>query len=161
MGAPKGHPMWGNPLNPKVFNAPKDLWESACKYFQYCDANPWVKNEAIKSGDMVGTTMEVETAKPYTLTGLCCFLNISLETFSNYSKNQDYKTFFGVCKQIREIVYTQKFEGAAVGVFNANIIARDLGLSEKKDVEKTITTYTPAERANRIEEIKDKLGVND
>lgn len=32
-------------------------------------------------------------------------------------------------------MYAQKFEGASVGAFNANIIARDLGLIDKKEVE--------------------------
>ena len=31
-------------------------------------------------------------------------------------------------------MYSQKFEGAASGIFNANIIARDLGLSDKQDI---------------------------
>lgn len=40
-----------------------------------------------------------------------------------------------VTTRIDEIIYKQKFEGAAVGAFNANIIARDLGLADKKDVD--------------------------
>jgi len=31
-------------------------------------------------------------------------------------------------------IYCQKFEGAAVGFFKANIIARDLGLKEAKEI---------------------------
>jgi hypothetical protein len=31
-------------------------------------------------------------------------------------------------------MFTQKFEGATVGAFNANIIARDLGLKDQTDV---------------------------
>jgi len=31
--------------------------------------------------------------------------------------------------------YTQKFEGAAANLFNANIIARDLGLKDKQQYE--------------------------
>lgn len=40
-----------------------------------------------------------------------------------------------VTTYVEEIIRTQKFEGAAVGAFNANIIARDLGLSDKKEID--------------------------
>ena len=40
-----------------------------------------------------------------------------------------------IIHKIEEIIYNQKFEGAAVGIFNSNIIARDLGLSDKKDID--------------------------
>jgi hypothetical protein len=46
-------------------------------------------------------------------------------------KNKDFSE---VIHAIEEIIRTQKFEGAAVGAFNANIIARDLGMVDKKDV---------------------------
>jgi hypothetical protein len=32
-------------------------------------------------------------------------------------------------------MFTQKFSGAAVGIFNANIISRDLGLIDKKQID--------------------------
>ena len=32
---------------------------------------------------------------------------------------------------MKEIIYNQKYSGAAAGFFNANIIARDLGLANK------------------------------
>jgi hypothetical protein len=35
---------------------------------------------------------------------------------------------------VREIIENNQFEGATVGTFNANIIARKLGLSEKQDL---------------------------
>jgi hypothetical protein len=34
-------------------------------------------------------------------------------------------------------MYAQKFEGAASGAFNANIIARDLGLADKTEMKVT------------------------
>jgi hypothetical protein len=42
--------------------------------------------------------------------------------------------FIHICTYAEEVIYTHKFEGAAVGAFNANIMARDLGLSEKAEV---------------------------
>ncbi|MFC0183379.1 terminase small subunit [Pseudarcicella hirudinis] len=50
-------------------------------------------------------------------------------------KTQHQKIFLEVITRIEEIVYVQKFEGAAVGAFNANIIARDLGLADKQNID--------------------------
>ncbi len=67
-----------------------------------------------------------------TLAGLCLHIGITDETWRNY---RDRKDFFGVCERVDAMVYTQKFEGAAASLFNANIIARDLGLKDKQEYE--------------------------
>ena len=41
------------------------------------------------------------------------------------------KDFSLIVTHIEETIYRQKFEGAACGFYNANIIARDLGLQDK------------------------------
>ena len=61
--------------------------------------------------------------------------------------------FSSVITRIRETIYQQKFEGAAVGAFNANIIARDLGLADK-----TINDTTIKGAKVVIEEIADDGG---
>lgn len=113
---------------------PDELWTKAEEYFIWCVDNPWIKNEAIKGGDMAGQLVEIPTARPFTLKGLCLFADISFRTFENYAKNEE---FLHITTRIREICYTQKFEGASVGAFNANIIARDLGLKDVSEVEVT------------------------
>ena len=44
------------------------------------------------------------------------------------------KDFSQVVNTIKEIIETQKFEGASAGLLNPNIIARDLGLTDKKEL---------------------------
>lgn len=148
MPAPKGHPLWGNPLNPKKFKTPEELWEKAIEFFEWCNVNPWMKKEAIKSGDKAGELIDIPIQKPYTIEGFCIFANMTFQSFSNYSNGIGYETFFEVAARIREIVRTQKFEGATVGAYNANIIARDLGLIDKRsheieDKRKTIDELFP------------------
>jgi hypothetical protein len=45
------------------------------------------------------------------------------------------KEFSDVITHIEEIIKTQKFTYAAVNMFNANIIARDLGIKDNKEIE--------------------------
>lgn len=52
-----------------------------------------------------------------------------------HEKNDE--DFLHVIARVEETIETQQFEGACVGAFNANIIARKLGLSDKQEVDHT------------------------
>lgn len=133
MAAPKKNAFWklrskhGRDL---IFSSPTVLWEAACEYFEATDARKWVKADWVGK-DAIKVYRETET--PYTISGLCLFLDIDENTFYRYEKEEPYQDFWDIISRIRRIIFTQKFEGAAVGVFNANIIARDLGLVDKKE----------------------------
>lgn len=123
--------LWKKVGRPKRFDTADDLWEAACGYFQFCDDNPWHKNEVLKGGEDPGRIVPVPTSRPYTIQGMCLHINLDDNTFYRYSSEEGYEQFHEVCKRIRQVIYTQKFEGAAVGAFNANLIARDLDIAEK------------------------------
>jgi hypothetical protein len=59
------------------------------------------------------------------------FLDISRQTWNDYKKLPD---FIAVTEQAENVIRSQKFGGAAAGLLNANIIARDLGLSDKTEL---------------------------
>lgn len=132
MAPPKGNQFWklADWGKPKAYQ-PNDLWKKAVEYFNWCEENPWYKNEAVKSGDNVGDIIAVPTARPFTIHAFCIYAGIVTQTFHNYEKQDAY---LEITTRIREIIYSQKFEGAAVGAFNANIIARDLGLKEQTEI---------------------------
>lgn len=144
-----GEPFWKRRTKhgrPRLFTTPEYLWEAACEYFQYCNENPWVKRVFVGKDAL---PEEVPTAKPYTITGLCLFLGCGSSYWRNFklklaTENPEFEykisdnckaDFAAVIEQIEETIYTQKFEGAAVGAFNANIISRDLGLVDKQSKE--------------------------
>jgi hypothetical protein len=142
MPAPKGNQFWkmrskhGRDL---IFSSPTLLWEACCEYFETTDERKWWKTE-FNGKDAI--ECHVPTDTPYTWTGLYIFLDIDHKTWVSYESKED---FVPTCTRVRNIIYTQKFEGAAVGAFNANIISRDLGLADKQetkfngDVNHTIT----------------------
>lgn len=111
----------------KLFQDPKLLWESACEYFEATDKRKWVKKDWVgKDAEEV----ERENETPYTKSGLALYLDCDWRTIEAL-KSDTNPDFAHIISRIEKIIYTQKFEGAAVGAFNANIIARELGLSEK------------------------------
>lgn len=139
MAAPKGNQFWklrSEHGRDKLFEIPSLLWEAATQYFNWVDAHPWYKNEAIKSGDSAGKIMRVPIARPYTITGFLLYVGANTDYWRQF-KSASHEGFSPVIDQIENAMYTQKFEGAATGAFNANIIARDLGLADKSQTELT------------------------
>ncbi len=135
MPAPEGNQFWrlrSKHGRDKLFSTPELLWEAACEYFDWCDGNPWnvTKITTKKSGTETDTT---PTQRPYSLSGLCLYLNCSQSYFREFKRHCS-EDFMTVVSRIEETIETLQFEGAAVGAFNANIIARKLGLSEKQEI---------------------------
>ena len=85
------------------------------------------------------------------------FLNIDKDTWYQYSKRED---FTNICKKVDEVIRQQKFEGAAAGFLNHAIIARDLGLADRRETEHSgsvgVTDMTDAQLEARIKELQDK-----
>lgn len=142
MSAPKGNQFWkarAKHGRDKVFLTPDELWNSACEYFQWVDDNPLCK--AIVYQGEVSSKPE-NLMRAMTVKGLCIFLGVNSKYFNDFKESLDLSTedgkgFSEVINKIRDIIDTQKFEGASAGLLNSNIIARDLGLSDKVDTDIT------------------------
>lgn len=119
---------------PKYDN-PDDLWQDALDYFQWAEENPLYEHKGFAFQGEV-TVEEIPKMRALTIQGMCVFLGIGKSTFDDYTNRP---LFSEVCARIREVMYSQKFEGASAGLLSASIIARDLGLAEKQQVENTIT----------------------
>lgn len=137
MAAPKGNQFWklrSKHGRDKLFATPQLLWEAACEYFDWCDKNPLIEID-FKGKDAI--KVELPKMRPYTMQGLCIYLGCNTKYFFDFEKRINQrkgrisKDFSEIITRIREVVYNQKFSGAAAGFLNPNIIARDLGLSEK------------------------------
>ncbi len=122
---------------PKTFT-PKKLWAVACEYFDRTRKNPFKKQDFIKGGESAGRIIELDQMRPYTWQGFEDYLNEQgiIARVDDYKLNRDgrYEDFVDVIRAIDRIMYANKFEGAASGIFNANIISRDLGLADKSQV---------------------------
>ena len=132
MVAPIGNKFWearsSHGRKPK-FRKKEDLWNSCCEYFDWNFENPL--QESIVYQGLLNETQSKPLMRAMTISGLCIFLDIERETWAAYRTR---KGFSVVTNKVDEIIRTQKFEGASAGLLNANIIARELGLSEKQDL---------------------------
>ena len=140
MAAPKGNTYWQfrNKHGRDFKYTPDALWEEAVKYFEWISENVWNKKEAIKSGEMAGTLIDIPTQTPMSIESFCLFADIDDNTFFRYEKEKGYEDFWDITTRIRKIIESNQFEGATVGAYNPNIIARKLGLSDKQEIAQSV-----------------------
>lgn len=139
MAAPKGNKFWQQRSKhgrDALFESAEKMWESACEYFEWCDENPLIEID-FKGKD--ADRVELPKMRAYTMQGLCLYLDCNTDYFRQFKLSElgKSKDFSWVITRIEEVIYQQKFTGAAAGFLNPNIIARDLGLADKKEVENT------------------------
>ncbi len=122
------------PRKQKYIATPEILWQYFLDYVAHEAANPWLKV------DYVGQKAEkviVPLATPITFEGFECYLwNLDIVTdLGSYASNKGgaYTSYSPIIKNIRQHCYVQNFRGAAAGAFNANLIARKLGIKDQVD----------------------------
>lgn len=140
MGAPTGNEFWklrSKHGRDKIFENPEHLWEAACEYFQWCEQHPLIEID-FRGKD--ANEVELPKMRAFTWDGLELFIDI--HSLRDYKTNETHKDFSQVITRIEKIIYNQKFTGAAAGFLNPNIIARDLGLADKREVDKVVKKMT-------------------
>lgn len=116
----------------KTKYTPKQLMLAAIEYFDFVENTPFYERKCV--GTYYGEPMLVDLPKrrPMTIDGMLLFLDMSMNTWYNVYKKQNH--FKKVTDHIEMIIKDNKYSGAATGLFNANLVIRDLGLTEKKDI---------------------------
>jgi len=137
-GAPIGNRFWmlrsRHGPNPK-FRKAQDLYEACCGYFEWVELNP-LSEEKIAGSPDGPVHVYVAKMRPMTLGGLCLAIGISQQTWRDWRKagGDHYRNDLAqVIEWVETVIWTQKFEGAAAGLLNGNIISRDLGLIDKTE----------------------------
>jgi hypothetical protein len=160
MSAPKGNRFWearsSHGRNPK-FESSEQLWEACQEYFKWVEDNPlW----SSKTTQFQGEPIDLPEAKmrAMTMDGLCLFLDVTDQTLHNYKLRGD--DFLEVITRVEKIIRYQKFTGAAADLLNPNIIARDLGLADKKETKTTLSIedMPDSELEARIHALEAQLG---
>lgn len=158
MGAPIGNQFWKARAShgpSKKYKNPDDLWADACKYFEWVEENPlWEHKVTQYQG--VPVSMEVPKLRAMTILGLCNFLGIGRRIWNYWQDDEDLKD---IVEKIEGIIYEQKFAGAAADLFNANIIAREIGLAEKssQEITHTLNNVSDDELDLRIKALEDDI----
>ncbi|MEE6129151.1 terminase small subunit [Chryseobacterium arthrosphaerae] len=124
----------------KLFATPEELWTAACEYFQWVEDNPLPETKVFQhQGKVVKEVVPIMRAM--TLGQLCFYLHCNEAYFRQFKKRLTNKDdgFSTVIADIENVIFTQKFQGASGNLLNANIISRDLGLADKKEVNASVS----------------------
>jgi len=120
----------------KYIETPEKLWDLFEQYVIHEKDNPMFKVEYVgKDGRIEKTPLET----PITFEGFECYLEDRgiISHLSNYSANKDdkYIEYLTIITRIKRNCFVHNFRGASVGLFNANLIAKKLGLIDKQQHE--------------------------
>ena len=139
MAAPKNNKYWikrkkhGKDKNLKT---PQQLWELACDYFQWCVDNPLQEEKGFAYQGYI-TKENFDKLRAFTWKGFELLLaeKAILCDINDYKKCKDgrYKDYAHIIRRIGNVIYEQKFTGAAADLLNPNLIARELGLRDNHD----------------------------
>lgn len=133
MAAPKGNKFWmarsthGRRLK---YQSAEVLWDACCEYFQWVEDNPLWEADLVKYQGEAKIT-KIPKMRAMTKSAMCRYIGLDMTNWDLYKERGD--DFRRVIDDAENVIYTQKFEGAAADLLNPNIIARDLGLAEKKE----------------------------
>ena len=112
----------------RIFESPEEFQEACYSYFDWVDENPLWEMKVFGTG----LQAKVQHPRAMTLHGLTAHIGIGRRTWDDYRARDGFKE---ICELAEGIMFDQKFAGAAAGLFNGNIIARDLGLSDRSEVD--------------------------
>lgn len=131
-------------------NADK-LLSKAFEYFAWCEDNPWLKKELMRSGDRKGEMVEVPVSRPYTIAGMCVYCGISQSTFGAYMKDETMKS---AAEHLTDIICQNQLEGAIIGAYNSSFVSHILA-----DGKETNNLSSPEQYVIEVVDKKTKDGV--
>lgn len=134
----------------RIVKDPKTLLKAADEYFQWCIDNPVIEI------DYRGKNLErVELPHPQVFQkgALARWCGLSeWRLIEDLRKlNNDFSQ---VVTHIEGIIRDQKFKYGMVGMFNSNIVARDLGLTDKVESTEKKIPMTEEDRKAQIKELE-------
>lgn len=122
-------------MKSKYIETPEKLLELFRDYVRHEAENPMYKVDYVgKDGRLEKTAL----ATPITFEGFECYLfdNEIINDLGDYAKNKDgrYTEYAPIIAYIRNHCFVHNFKGAAVKLFDPNLIARKLGIKDGQDV---------------------------
>ena len=122
------------------FEHADDLWEACIEYFNWVEDNPLQETKGFAFQGKV-TKETFPKMRAMSIGALCLFLDISHETWVTW--RDDRADLSEVITRAEATIFAQKFEGASADLLNASIIARELGLADKKEHTSPDGSMTP------------------
>jgi len=129
---------------PRHFDTPEEMIERAVEYFRHSERT--TIDEVLVFAN--GSTQVKSHPVPFLRKGLLLFLGLSDNAYQEYRAGyRDKKmiedhvldpdetiTFAEACAWMDQVIAHQKMSGAVVGIYNAQMVGRILGLAERSEI---------------------------
>jgi len=135
----------------RIWNDPETLYKTFEEYANMVDKNPLMEIAYHQ-----GKKVKIPKMYAMTMAGFCIFCGVNSKYFNHFERdlkeeaimfeslenptdkqietNKLNKDLANIIATIKEIIFTQKFTGAAAGLLNTNLISRELGMLDKREV---------------------------
>ena len=132
----------------RMFETPDDLREACLEYLAWAHANPLIEEKHFSSQGQI-LTAKMKKPRAVTIVGLCLHLGIHRHTWQNYRISEEFDL---VCDEIEDRMKQYKFENAVAGLMNPTLIARDIGLVDKQEIDLSSKdgTMSPKEQSAAV-----------
>jgi hypothetical protein len=116
---------------PRNIDSPQKLWELFEQYTEHTKSRVRAVPKATNKG-----VLYEEHTPPLTIDGFKSYCNKNGCDINRYFYNVDgqYNEFVSIVTRVKEEIRQDQIEGALVGQYQQNIVARLNGLTEKSDV---------------------------
>jgi DNA-packaging protein gp3 len=138
------------------FESADNLWDACTQYFEWVEQNPLYEEKGFAFQGHV-TKESFAKMRAMTISALCLFLDIDETTWREWPKSRP--DLSPIITRVEAVIFAQKFEGAAADLLNGNIVSRELGLADKKDLSSSDGTMTPQVITRRV--VDPKNGTDD
>ena len=130
-----------------IYKTHEELIAMILGYFRYIEDSPLEEDSVFA---YQGRTFHDRRAKMRapTTAGLCAWLCISRETWTQWRGGSRRPEFQPVVEWVDQMMYDIKYTGASAGLLNPMIVARDLGLAEKQEVNAKTQVVIEGDEAN-------------
>lgn len=114
----------------RTFNTPSDLYEAFEDYRNYVKSHP---KKVQKLG--YNQKIEIEHEMPLTLQGFETFVGADLSKYLTAKKETIYADYYPITRAIKKEIQHDQLSGALIGIYNANLVSRLVGLHAKETAE--------------------------
>ena len=142
-----------------IFQTAEMLEDAIKQYFEWNEDNPLFEAKLVSfQGSSV--VESVPKMRAMTIAAMCSYIGIAHGTWCEWRSSRP--DFSKVMAWAEATIYRQKFEGASADMLNSNIIARELGLADKKDLSSSDGSMSPRDHSDAVlEALKSKHAKTD
>lgn len=139
---------------PRRFESPEDLLNAFYEYKEWASKTPWNKKDFIRSGEFAGQTVDLPTERPLTEWEFAIFCEMSRQGLMEYAKRPEFSVIYS---RIKDEMSAQRISGGLAGAYNANLVARIDGITEKQEIEHSVS----GELASLLEKARNRSRLDD